>query len=246
MLPCGVAVIVEPRKHEALRFSVLSVLEKVSHWCVIIFCGVDNEDWVRKTFTDVEDRVQLRLISPGCKNLSIEEYNCLLTSVHFYRQFKDFEYVLVFQSDSMLFKDSEFSVEDFLGWDYIGAPWQDKPICPGGNGGLSLRRVRTMMNICRRFPFPRNRGVNEDVYFSRKKINFAPRSLSSLFSVESVLLDSRISFGCHKPWSSLHPSDWKKLQTRVPSVSELCDLQRTVLTPPFDKDIFYQPDTQEE
>ena len=225
----GVAVIVEPRKHPALKFAVESVLEKVPNWDIVLMHGVVNSDWVKHLLKHYSNRVRFRLISPGCQNLSIEEYNRLLTSVHFYESFGQFEYVLIFQSDSMLLQRSPYSIGDFIGWDYVGAPWSDKPTSPGGNGGLSLRRVQSMINVCRRFPFPRGRGLNEDVYFARKKLSFAPRHVATQFSFESMFVENQVvSFGCHKPWEGLSPTVWQKVCKSLPEVYILATLQSIV------------------
>ena len=76
-------------------------------------------------------------------NLSIKEYNKLLTSVWFYEQLLSKKFLL-FQTDSCLLKDG---IEDFLEFDYIGAPWPHlrNQI---GNGGFSLRDKHVCIQIC--------------------------------------------------------------------------------------------------
>jgi hypothetical protein len=141
----------------------------------------------------------------------------------------------------MLLPRAPYVIEDFIGYDYIGAPWHDKPTSKGGNGGLSLRRVRSMIDVCRRFPFPKGRGVNEDVYFSRKKLLFAPRLLSVRFSFESIFVADQHSFGCHKPWNSLSPETWRLVCENMPEVRILASLQLLILKPPENSDIFEEP-----
>ncbi len=220
----GVCAIVEPRKHAALQMAVTSVLNKISDWDIVIFHGFDNQQWVYTLFEN-EPRVSYK--SLACSNLDINEYNRLLTSSDFYKHFQGSEYVLIFQSDSMLFQSSPFQIQDFLGWDYVGAPWKDKPAANGGNGGLSLRKVAVMIHTCQKFPYPTGRALNEDVYFSRKKLSFAPRSLSSQFSVESIL-GQTFHFGCHKPWDSLLLHEWLTLTTRAPELLLLVFKQHLV------------------
>ncbi len=75
---------------------------------------------------------------------SVKGYNDLLKSVDFYQAFKNYTYILIFQTDAYVFKD-EFNYWCEKSLDYIGAPWLEKP-GPGsigykfigvGNGGFS-------------------------------------------------------------------------------------------------------------
>jgi hypothetical protein len=50
------------------------------------------------------------------------------------------EWLLVFQTDSILCANSRQNLNDFLDYDWVGAPWNPNGRF-GGNGGLSLRRV---------------------------------------------------------------------------------------------------------
>lgn len=58
------------------------------------------------------------------------------------------EWLLVFQTDSILCANSRLTLNDFLEYDWIGAPWKPESQW-GGNGGLSLRRVSTMLDVLR-------------------------------------------------------------------------------------------------
>jgi hypothetical protein len=109
-------------------------------------------------------------------------YNSVLTNPSFWRGCI-FDRVLIFQHDSGLLKSG---IEEFLEWDYIGAPWKFQE--HGGNGGLSIRNPRVMFNICQKFKY--NHECNEDVWFCNKmkelNMNIAPREVCSMFSVESI------------------------------------------------------------
>ena len=79
-------------------------------------------------------------------------YNGLLLTKRFYRAFADYEYILVYQLDCLVFAGN---LEEWCakGWDYAGAPWFADPEEPSkgfagvGNGGLSLRRVRRALEV---------------------------------------------------------------------------------------------------
>ncbi|KAK5629794.1 hypothetical protein RRF57_005509 [Xylaria bambusicola] len=58
------------------------------------------------------------------------------------------EWLLVFQSDSILCANSRQNLNDFLEYDWVGAPWNPNGRF-GGNGGLSLRRVSAIVEVLR-------------------------------------------------------------------------------------------------
>lgn len=104
-------------------------------------------------------------------------YNKLMLSEHFYAQFRNYTYILIYQLDAFVFKD-ELQMWASKGYDYIGAPWihageyatpQGIRTCrlkylwyklkdnrrgmekyfsgQIGNGGFSLRKVTKMLQI---------------------------------------------------------------------------------------------------
>lgn len=83
---------------------------------------------------------------------SAQAHGKLLLSDRFYRAFLDYEYILIYHLDALVFADElrEWCGE---GYDYIGAPWLLSPDTPHitaekvGNGGFSLRRVRSFLRV---------------------------------------------------------------------------------------------------
>lgn len=80
-------------------------------------------------------------------------YSALLLSEEFYRAFDEYEYILVYQLDALVFSD-ELRQWCAARLDYVGAPWL--PGEPGvdfvseptvGNGGFSLRRVESFLKV---------------------------------------------------------------------------------------------------
>jgi hypothetical protein len=86
--------------------------------------------------------------------LDVSCYNALLLSYFFYKRFKKYSYILIYQLDAYVFSD-ELDFWCRKGYDYIGAPWLrlskektmpefiDPPAV--GNGGLSLRNVNSFI-----------------------------------------------------------------------------------------------------
>ena len=86
---------------------------------------------------------------------SKKAYSSMLLSPEFYEKFSQFKFMLIYQLDAFVFSDE---LEKFcrMDYDYIGAPvsrnvtvWcaLDKRI---GNGGFSLRKVRSCYDLCKR------------------------------------------------------------------------------------------------
>ena len=79
-------------------------------------------------------------------------YNRLLLTEQFYRAFANYEYILIYQLDCLVFASN---LEEWCrkGWDFVGAPWLNNTKDPKlgfsrvGNGGLSLRRVNSALEV---------------------------------------------------------------------------------------------------
>lgn len=136
-----------------------------------------------------------------------QAYSRVLVSAHFWAMLRT-QYVLIFQLDSVLCAMSPWKVHDFLEYDYIGAPWIDRfNGMDVGNGGLSLRKVKTMIHIIKTFPLE-GRYENEDIYFAQGVYHLAqegkypvripPMHVASKFSYEAGALPRAASFGVHK------------------------------------------------
>jgi len=86
--------------------------------------------------------------------VSIQSYNRLLLSSEFYKRFKDFEYILVYQLDAWVFRD-DLDYWCRKKYDYIGAPWFENygshedgnALWAIGNGGFSLRNVKSFLKV---------------------------------------------------------------------------------------------------
>jgi hypothetical protein len=121
---------------------------------------------------------------------SIRQYNKLLLSEEFYKQFEDFEYILIYQLDAFVFSDQlhEWCRKKY---DYVGAAWINDYLrilinlilkinlitaikvlfkrnfwnCTG-NGGLCLRKIPTFLNHFKdKSYFSDKWTANEDYYW---------------------------------------------------------------------------------
>ena len=120
---------------------------------------------------------------------SIKKYSCLMTRPFFYKRFLDFRYILIYQTDVFVFGD-ELKLWCDKGYDYIGAPWLNttwmkefaqkkglpflyKYLNRVGNGGFSLRKVRTFYNLSRLYaPLTLKMKLNEDIFWSNNPARY--------------------------------------------------------------------------
>ena len=82
---------------------------------------------------------------------SSASYSKLLLDRRFYESFINFEYILIYQLDCLVFSDNLLKWCE-MGYDYIGSPLFSKNTIPYkfsrvGNGGLSLRRVQGFLDV---------------------------------------------------------------------------------------------------
>ena len=171
----------------------------------------------------------------------IEGYNRLLLSLEFYERFIHYEYILIHQLDAFIFSDDLLHWCD-TGFDYIGAPWMDfrfasnyfektlRKICrlmgfkekKVGNGGLSLRKVTSFINVLRtNGERAETWQVNEDIFWSIDAPKVFPSfripdvKLAMRFSVEVApkecfkSLDG-LPFGCHG-WEKYDIDFWRPI-----------------------------------
>lgn len=142
---------------------------------------------------------------------SIEEYNrIVLKELGF---FVHTDYCLVVQYDGFAVDSSQWS-DDFLNYDYVGAPAFDKenPETLVLNGGFSVRSKK-LLEACKDKEIVQTPeieyGMNEDVvitstyrrYLEKKYgIKFAPRDVAARFSKEDLRQKSN-PFGIHGLWN---------------------------------------------
>jgi len=217
------AVIVEPREHRALSFVLNNFLTNLSEeWGIIIFHGRKNKKYIEDILsTDLliyKHRIKT-LIQLDVDNLIINQYNILLKNSNFYKCIPT-EILLIFQVDSIILKENKDLINNFLEYDYVGAPWLDGNV---GNGGLSLRRKSKMIKICENVNF--NLIGNEDMYFChQQQIQLKKPSFQKAqqFSVETVFHEK--SFGIHALWKYLNKYELEFLIHRYPDINTLKEL----------------------
>ena len=154
-LSCNVAIVIPVyQKFQLLEKCELELLGQIrtvfkKREIVIILPKSLEEDWGRN--------IEFQTISFSDAYFKDKHsYSKLLCQNKFYESFSNFDYIQIVQTDCWVFEDM---IDYFtnLGFDYIGAPWmvggfEGKPqnkLWKVGNGGFSLRNVKTFSSILR-------------------------------------------------------------------------------------------------
>lgn len=181
---------------------------KLPQVTLIAFTGKDipgHQEAIRKSCEGIEYGAVKLIVSPSA---DINEWNHKI--LFDLTKHVDTDYCLLIHADSWVLRPDLWT-DEFLQYDYIGAPWPEgsQPVRVG-NGGFSLRSKKLLDAFNElKLPFTDNGTgfFNEDgqiCVYHRKTledagIKFAPVELASKFSRELHCHDSeKETFGFHK------------------------------------------------
>jgi hypothetical protein len=210
------SVLVEYRCLPHLEFLIRNTIIKLGEkWSHTIICGNLNYDFMLSMCFGISKKI--KVIKTNYDNLLPSDYSKFLTSLDFWYLLHG-EKILIYQEDSIIFKNN---IDDFLHWDYIGAPWpanHNHNKVNIGNGGFSLRSKSIMIKIIETISVDNTKFNSytlkyikktnstfppEDVYFTKnmEDLNIgllADRNSATNFSSESIM--NKESFGSHQIW----------------------------------------------
>ena len=197
------AVIIEPREHQDMLLSMRNTMHYLNHtdsnikWGLQIFYGNKNEKFVKTITKNWKNIVYTNI---GVDNFTNEEHSEYMESNEFWLKVNG-EKALIFQTDSLLLREG---VDEFLKYDYIGAPWRKtKEGQLVGNGGLSLRTTKKMVEVCEKYK--PTEQIWEDIFFIKhlKGNGVADYETAKRFSMEDVYSEN--PFGVHNPIRHIDP-----------------------------------------
>ena len=190
------AVIVEPRIDDNIETIIKTVMyyleDSSKKWGLQIFHGTKN---IEQILNITKNWDNVSLVNLGTDNLTKREYNDMMMTTDFWNKVKG-KKILSFQNDSILLKGG---IDQFLKYDYIGAPWiKPKEGYFVGNGGLSLRNKDKMIEICTLNDDKSNIPL-EDIFFVKnlKGEGVADIETAYNFSMEDIF--SEHAMGLHNP-----------------------------------------------
>jgi hypothetical protein len=164
-------------RNERLSFDQACRIFSTYPICIIKPGSIPKLDGINETnknvqFVDLHDKYFA----------SVQTYSNLLVSLEFYKKFKKYSHILIYQLDAYVFRD-ELTFWCGKDFDYIGAVWFEgwgrsasaQRIIGVGNGGFSLRRTRTCIRIMRRLEILRRITRSVSWLIPESKIQTAGR-----------------------------------------------------------------------
>lgn len=166
LLNSRAAVLIPLHKEDigcAEEYSIRNTLAVMSSHDVWVICPERMNRFVTE-FRKVEKMDFEIACFPDYCFADITGYNSMMMSLEFYLRFEAYEYLLITQTDTLVFSDRLDRWCD-RSFSYIGAPWfkghtrprQPLKFAGVGNGGFSLRKVSDAIKVLEstRFPAPR-------------------------------------------------------------------------------------------
>ncbi|KAH8892503.1 hypothetical protein GQ53DRAFT_793840 [Thozetella sp. PMI_491] len=228
-----VAVIVETRIQDNLIPLVLHFSSVLGpSWHLILYTMEAN--WTMPASAPFrravkEGRISVGFIPADTLFLNWVYVSVFLTRPFLWEQLQSANRILLFQMDSIICSNSNQTVDDFLEWDFIGAPLGHGK-ARGYNGGLSVRNPKLMLDIINTNNFDEDAMKGEvamsieDQWFYRKMTELGypklpPDDVAMRFSVETIWYDAPLGF--HKPryWQKDRMDDIRKYCPEVEMVS---------------------------
>jgi hypothetical protein len=227
-----IAVMVEPRTKNLIETIHLYLRNLPEHVHFYIFHGNKNKELLKTKFNKELIQNKISLVDLGVDNLNIQEYSGLLLSKSFWEILPS-ENILIFQTDSVICSQSKFQMENFINYDFIGAPFsktinnllhfyflgKGKWINYRNfmNGGLSFRKKSKMIELIEKYPW--DGLIPEDIWcvahLHKLNANLPDIETARMFSFESENL-FETPFGLHKP-----RKEFETLQEICPEVKQI-------------------------
>lgn len=171
---------------------------------------------------NIPDNIAFHLIEP----LTSVTYNKWM--IHELYRYVDTDFVLTIHDDGFVINPHLWN-DNFLNYDYIGAPWKNYGQTNRvGNGGFSLRSKK-LVNLCRNMTADRGHEdgiicIYNKEWLESQNCTFAPVEVAMKFSLESRIpecnFDLNNTFGFHgrgHPENSFseHDGFYQQFQDRV-------------------------------
>lgn len=177
-------------------------------------------------------KLVLRDLPPYYEVATGELLSITLTNLTFYTEFvRPAEWLLIFQTDSIICAASNQSIDDWVekGYDWAGAPWSLD--MKGGNGGFSLRHVPPIVELLKNPSNARPTHADmafEDFWLSSRLENLPSPLEMSTFSVESVYNEQPLGYHLRGSGILIDSEIWSN-ETRKRQIFDYCPEVKLIL-----------------
>jgi len=217
-----VGLFIEPRKLKQIYYNIDNFFDVLPDCKLYFYCGKD----LLQHYDKLKQKYKLLIIRElNTYNLDALTYSDFMKTKSLWESL-DGDYCLTIQTDGCLCKNSDYKIEDFFKYDYIGShvylkyrfrfPFNffsmQQTHGEFSNGGFSLRKISTMLHIISiykptmptQYKASSFEGIVEDMYFYRgcKKLNYnianTNDNFAFNFSTQDTYLLGRKVFCIHK------------------------------------------------
>lgn len=236
-----VALLIEPRPLPHLVPQLLHMISVVPPDWRFVFIGseksvVSVERAYATKYQQVIGKLDLMILPEPWDIQSKEGVYRALTDMRFYDEFlPGVEWILKYESDSILCSNSPKSLNEWLDWSWVGAPRKPDDRF-AGNGGLSLRRVSAIRQVLA-FQARYNDSEPEDEWYGRRVYLLPGAKVAAgteaAFSVEDVYMEKPMGYHVREGGRNLPDAVWKdpdqrkKILDYCPELSLIMDMKLT-------------------
>ncbi|KAK0711197.1 hypothetical protein B0H67DRAFT_646590 [Lasiosphaeris hirsuta] len=234
-----VALLIEPRVLPHMVPQILHMISVVPPDWRFLFIGSEKSvisvgrAYATK-YQQVIGKLDLMVLPEPWEIDSKEKVFRVLTDPRFYDEFlPGVEWILKYESDSILCANSDTSLNDWLDWSWVGAPRKPDDRF-SGNGGLSLRRVSAIQRVLS-FQARYNNSEPEDEWFGKRVYLLPGAKVASgaeqALAVEDVYIDEAMGYHVRNGGRNLPDGVWKdpvqrkKIFDYCPELSMIMDMK---------------------
>ncbi|OAA53823.1 hypothetical protein SPI_09268 [Niveomyces insectorum RCEF 264] len=233
-----IALIIEPRPLPHLVPLLLHMVTVVPPDWRFVFIGSNESVFsVGRAFAvkhqQIVGKLDLMVLPDPWDISSKEMVYRMLTDLRFYDEFlPGVEWILKYESDSILCGNSPKSLNDWLDWAWAGAPKTPDDRF-SGNGGLSLRKVSAIRRVLG-FQERYNNSQPEDEWFGRRLWVLPGEKVTSgmtALAVEGVYVEEPMGYHIPDGGHDLPDDVWKdpvqrkKIFDYCPEISLIMDMK---------------------
>jgi len=207
------SVLIEFRKFPHIEFLIRNTILKLGpKWKHTIVCGNFNYTFVKNIVENIDSDLtsKINVIHINVSFVDRNLYCSLLTTANFWKQFSG-DKILLYQEDTCIFKKN---IDDFIKYDYIGAPWpknQNDNRLNVGNGGFSLRSRKHMIEVIETINTSDVKlSLNTKNYIVRSELNCVPEDI--YFSTS--MIDNKI--GVVSTWNDARKFSQESVESSDP------------------------------
>ncbi len=175
-----------------------------------------------------QNRITIKYLPEDTDFGSREAVSEFLARPWLWEQLQSAYRVLLFQTDSIICANSNYTVEDFLHYDFVGAPVRSD-FGSGYNGGLSIRNPKMMLTTSRAFNYHEDYksgraeyGFEDQWFYSRlserNDANLPNQETAMKFSVETIYYETPLGYHQPQRWQ---PDNMEQIQEYCPEVGML-------------------------